>query len=173
MIIPFVLSLIMVLKKYYLNIVFFWYEWTNKKKLKLKIPQLLDKYLKIWFVTYLALTWGVCIWNFTSLALKLREEFEDDGWTYCKNAKFQIAWDGTKILLMIIAKLPFSRGISKWLLQKIKCPDPFCHKWWWQLILFSSLCTFFFLSWVSSKVHFRDLSPVYIFCAFCGNLGRG
>jgi len=29
--------------------------------------------------------------NFSHLALKLREEIEDDGHTYCKNAKFQTA----------------------------------------------------------------------------------
>jgi len=43
--------------------------------------------------------------NFSSLALKLREEIEDDGRTYCKNAKFQTAPHGTKILFMIFDKL--------------------------------------------------------------------
>jgi len=41
--------------------------------------------------------------NFSSLTLKLREEIEDDGWTYCKNAKFQTDPIGTKILLLIFA----------------------------------------------------------------------
>jgi len=42
--------------------------------------------------------------NFDPLALKLREEIEDDGQTYCKNAKFQIAHYGAKILLLIFAQ---------------------------------------------------------------------
>jgi len=33
--------------------------------------------------------------NFSSLALKLREEIEDDGQTYCKNAKFLTTPKGT------------------------------------------------------------------------------
>jgi len=42
--------------------------------------------------------------NFSSLALKLREEIEDDGRTYCKNAKFQTAPYEIKILLLIFAR---------------------------------------------------------------------
>jgi len=37
--------------------------------------------------------------NFSSLALKQREEFEDDMQTYCKNEKFQATPYGTKILI--------------------------------------------------------------------------
>jgi len=45
--------------------------------------------------------------NFSPLALKLREKFEDDGWIYCKNAKFQAAPHGTKInLLFTLMKFP-------------------------------------------------------------------
>jgi len=44
--------------------------------------------------------------NFRPLALKMREQFKDDRLAYCKNAKFQTAPYGTKILLMIFAKLP-------------------------------------------------------------------
>jgi len=36
--------------------------------------------------------------NFSPLALKLREQFEDDVRTYCKNAKFLTAPYGTKIV---------------------------------------------------------------------------
>jgi len=39
--------------------------------------------------------------NFSPLDLKLREEIEDDWQMYCKNAKFQTAPCGTKILLLI------------------------------------------------------------------------
>jgi len=43
--------------------------------------------------------------NFSPVALKLREEIEDNGCWYCKNAKFQMAPCGTKILLLIFASL--------------------------------------------------------------------
>jgi len=53
--------------------------------------------------------------NLTPQALKLREEIEDDRSTNCKNAKFQTAHYGTKILLLIFVKLPLEqskRGIT-------------------------------------------------------------
>jgi len=36
--------------------------------------------------------------SFSSLALKLRVEIEDDDQTYCKNAKFQTDPNGKKII---------------------------------------------------------------------------
>jgi len=53
--------------------------------------------------------------NFRDLALKLRDWFDDDEWTYCKNAKFQTATYRTKTLLMLFAKLTLSlrlRGVN-------------------------------------------------------------
>jgi len=46
------------------------------------------KMKKIWLLTFFELIWGVCAQNFSPLALKLREEIEDEGKMYCKNAKF-------------------------------------------------------------------------------------
>jgi len=46
--------------------------------------------------------------SFSSLALKLSGQMEDNRRTCCKNAKFQTAPYGTKIVLMIFAKLPLS-----------------------------------------------------------------
>jgi len=63
---------------------------------------------KICFVTFLIFIWKVCVQNFSPIALKLSEEIEDDGRMYCKNAKFQTALHGTKILLLILAKFPLS-----------------------------------------------------------------
>jgi len=47
--------------------------------------------------------------NFSFLALKLREEIEDDGQTYCKNAKFLTTnIERTKSVLLIFTELPLS-----------------------------------------------------------------
>jgi len=43
--------------------------------------------------------------NFTPLALKHSEKIEEDGRSYCKNAKFQTAPYGTKILSTLIFAL--------------------------------------------------------------------
>jgi len=51
--------------------------------------------------------------------IKLREKFEDDGQTYCKNAKFQTAPYGTNSLLMIFAELPLSLP-PRWISLKIE-----------------------------------------------------
>jgi len=50
--------------------------------------------------------------NFSPLALKLREEFENYAQTYCKNANFLTAPFGTKILLLIFTEIRCSRGIN-------------------------------------------------------------
>jgi len=60
--------------------------------------------------------------NFRTLPLKLREEIENDVRTYSKNAIFQKAPYGIKILLLIFAKLLLlhSRGIRGCLFNIIK-----------------------------------------------------
>jgi len=50
--------------------------------------------------------------NFSSLSLKLREKIEDNNHTYCKNAKFQTAPYGTKILLLNFTKLPLDNELG-------------------------------------------------------------
>jgi len=47
--------------------------------------------LKIWLMPFFALIWVICVQNFSSPALKLREEIEDDGHTYCKIQNFMHA----------------------------------------------------------------------------------
>jgi len=50
------------------------------------LSQLLGKNSKIWSITFLAFIGGVFMQNFSPLALKLRDEIENDEQIYCKNA---------------------------------------------------------------------------------------
>jgi len=69
------------------------------------ISQLEDTNLKILLCDFFGINLRALYGKFQLSSFKtVRERIEDDGRTYCKNAKYQTAPYGTKILLLILAR---------------------------------------------------------------------